>query len=129
MGRGAVIAAAAYLYVALACLAALFQLALVLGAPWGALALGGRWQGRLPVLIRLFALLQIGVILGMALVVAARAGITAMAAGPAWLFWPVLVLTAASAIGNITTPSRPERLLWAPVTVVMLIATVLVAFA
>lgn len=34
---------------------AIFQLALVLGAPWGELTLGGRWRGRLPLKIRFIA--------------------------------------------------------------------------
>lgn len=123
------IALAAYVYAGLAVIAAVFQIALVAGAPWGELALGGRYQGRLPVLVRLFALAQAFVITGMALVVASRAGITDLPAGPRWLFWLVLMLTTASAVGNLTTPSRPERLVWGPVTVVMLLAASIVAFA
>ncbi|MGB5556793.1 MAG: hypothetical protein WBN04_02160 [Paracoccaceae bacterium] len=122
------IALAGYLYAALAAATVLFQIALALGAPWGAAALGGRWQGRFPALIRAFALVQAGVIAGMALVVAARAGITDLAAGPRWFFWVVLLLTALSAVANLTTPSPPERKLWAPVTVAMLIAAGIVAF-
>ena len=123
------IAAAGYLYAALALLSVLFQIALILGAPWGALALGGRWQHRLPVPVRLFALLQVAVLTGMALIVAARAGITDIPAGPTWLFWPVLLLTALSAVANLTTPSTPERRVWGPVTVAMLLCASIVAFA
>ncbi len=123
------IAFAAYVYAVLAFGAVLFQIALILGAPWGALALGGRWQGRLPLLVRLFALFQVAVILGMSLVVAGRAGITDLPAGPAWLFWPVLIMTAASAVANLTTPSRPERRLWGPVSALMFLAAGTVAFA
>lgn len=129
MGRGRVTVLAAYLYVALAGVAALFQIALAIGAPWGQLALGGRYQGRLPPLVRLLALVQVFVITGMALVVASRAGITGIPAGPRWVFWLVLLLTAASSVGNLTTPSRPERLVWGPVTMVMLLAAAVVAFA
>ena len=123
------IAAAGYLYAALALLSVLFQIALILGAPWGALALGGRWQHRLPLPIRLFALLQVAVLAAMALIVAARAGITDIPARPDWAFWLVLGLTALSAVGNLTTPSPPERRVWGPVTVVMLLCASIVAFA
>ena len=122
------IALAGYLYAALAAAAVLFQVALAFGAPWGAAAMGGRWQGRFPVPVRAFALAQAGVIAGMALVVAARAGITELSAGPRWLYWIVLLLTALRAVANLTTPSAPERKLWAPVTLVMLIAAGIVAF-
>lgn len=120
---------AAYTYVALAALAVLFQLALACGAPWGALALGGRWQGRFPPLIRAFAIVQAGVIAAMALVVASRAGITGQPFGPGWLFWLVVLLTAASMVANLTTPSRAERWLWTPVAAAMLLAAGIVAFA
>ena len=120
---------AGYAYIGLAGVALLFQIALALGAPWGALALGGRWQGRLPLMIRGFALVQAAVIAGMALVVAARTGITDIPAGPRWLFWPVLMLTAVSAVANLTTPSPPERLVWGPVTAAMLLAAAITAFA
>ena len=51
-------AATGWLYVLLAAFAALFQIALALGAPWGKYALGGRWQGKLPLPVRIFALVQ-----------------------------------------------------------------------
>ena len=65
----------------------------------------------------------------MALIVAARAGITDIPAGPDGAFWLVLALTALSAVGNLTTPSPPERRVWGPVTVVMLLCASIVAVA
>ena len=54
----------------------------------------------------------------MAAVVLSAAGLIDIAL-PGWTIWPVLGLTLLTTLGNLATPSRPERLLWGPVTVAM----------
>ena len=54
---------AAWVFAAVAVVAACFQLALGLGAPLGEMAMGGRYPGRLPVQMRVAAIVQ-GVIIG-----------------------------------------------------------------
>ncbi|MHA1157636.1 MAG: hypothetical protein ACTSP2_02655 [Alphaproteobacteria bacterium] len=85
---------AAYLFSVLAGFAALFQMALVAGAPWGERTLGGRWPGTLPPALRPVA----------------------------------LALTVLSVGVHIVTPSGPERRLWLPVLILMLICGAVVAF-
>ena len=46
---------AALVFGLLSLVVAAFQLALVLGAPWGEFTFGGRWRGALPVVPGMFA--------------------------------------------------------------------------
>lgn len=105
-------------YAALATLPLAMQLALAVGAPLGRYTVGGRFPGRLPRAWRALALVQAALLLAMAAVVLARAGLIGIAL-PGWTIWPVLGLTLLTTLGNLATPSRPERMLWGPVTVAM----------
>ena len=51
-----------------------FQLALALGAPWGAYAMGGRFPGELPPLMRVAAVVQAVLLVLIVLIVLSRAG-------------------------------------------------------
>lgn len=121
---------AALLFV-LACTAvAGFQVALVLGMPWGEFTCGGRWRGRLPLLIRIIPLLSI-LLLGLSsLVVLARVQ---------WALpefheeshvgaWIVVGYCVLGCIANAVTPSRRERRMWLPVVSCMLLASLIVAW-
>ncbi|MHA1549095.1 MAG: hypothetical protein ACTSYE_09195 [Alphaproteobacteria bacterium] len=116
---------AGYLFSVLAGFAALFQMALVAGAPWGERTLGGRWPGTLPPALRPVAVLQAAIQLAMAAAVLSRAGIIALL--PGWAFWVALALTVLSVGVHIVTPSGPERRLWLPVLILMLICGAVVA--
>ena len=105
-------------YSALAALPFAMQLAVAAGAPLGRFTVGGRFPGRLPGIWRVLALLQAALLAAMAVVVLAHAGLIGLAL-PGWMIWPVLGLTLLTTLGNLATPSRPERLLWGPVTVAM----------
>jgi hypothetical protein len=96
----------------------LFQVALVLGAPWGPITQGGSHPGRLPVSGRIVAAASIVVLVGMALAIASAAGLWPH--WPRWTSWAALAVQFVSTVLNWITPSRPERLLWAPITSVML---------
>lgn len=112
---------AAILFAVLALCVALFQFALALGAPWGRLAMGGRWPGKLPVAGRVGAVVQGGLMVAFARIVAGQAGLLAPI-GPVWLIWIVVAVTGLATLLNNITPSLPERRLWGPVTVVMFLA-------
>ena len=113
---------AAKVYAGLFAVVALFQCAVILGAPFGAITQGGLYVGSLPLAGRIAAgvsLLLLGV---MAHVVLARAGL-ARPVGPAALTWPIWVVFAISVLSatmNLLTPSAAERMIWGPVTLVML---------
>lgn len=53
----------AYLFSALIAFVVLFQFALALGVPWGEMALGGKYPGRLPSRMRIAALIQVVVLI------------------------------------------------------------------
>ncbi len=117
------------LYLVLTAVAVLFQLALALGAPWGAYTLGGRFPGRLPPRMRLAALAQMLVLLLFAAIVLVRAGLVFEGLYPfsRVAVWFVAGFFVLGSIANLATPSRGERLLWGPVNVLLLLAAILVA--
>ncbi len=53
----------------------LFQLALAFGAPWGSLAMGGRFPGKFPPAMRVAALVQIVILAIIGVVISVRGGI------------------------------------------------------
>lgn len=66
---------AAVLYATVSAGVVSFQVALAAGAPWGAYAMGGAFQGQFPPTLRIAALVQAALIAGMAAVVLSRAGL------------------------------------------------------
>lgn len=120
---------AALAYAALTAAVIAFLLALACGAPWGELTMGGKYRGRLPLPMRLACVLQSGVLALLAGLVVCRSGL----AGPerqlqaqGWI-WAVVAFCAVSVVLNLATPSKRERMLWAPVACAMLLTSTWVA--
>jgi hypothetical protein len=122
---------AAWIFGALIAGLALFQLALAAGAPWGSLAMGGRYPGRFPPPMRVAALVQIAIYALMAVVVFVRAGMLLpdLLEASRIAVWAVVGLSAVAVVLNLITPSRWERRLWAPVAILMLATSLRVALA
>jgi len=120
---------AAFVYVSLSAFVVAFQVALALGAPWGAYAMGGSFPGQLPSGARVAALVQAAILAFTAVVVASRAGLAlpGLSGASRWLAWVVVGLLSLSLVGNLLSTSSGERMLWVPVLVLMLIASVFVA--
>jgi len=120
---------AAFVYLGLSAVVIAFQVALSLGAPWGAYAMGGSFPGQLPPSARIAALVQAALLAFTALVVASRAGLVLQrwARASRWLVWIVVAILSLSLVGNLLTPSAGERTIWVPVLVLMLAASVVVA--
>lgn len=106
-----------------------FQIALALGAPWGAYAMGGAYPGQFPPALRIAALVQAGILIGLAGIVLARAGIALQSweRVARWMVWVAVAFSAVSLVLNLITPSAGERMLWAPVALVLLACSLLVA--
>jgi hypothetical protein len=106
-----------------------FQIALALGAPWGAYAMGGRFPARFPPRMRVAAIVQAVLLALAALVVLSDAGLVmpSVAATFPWLIWLVVAFSAVSVVLNTLTPSARERRIWAPVSLVMLGSSLSVA--
>lgn len=123
--------AAAILFGLLTLIVVAFQVALVLGAPWGEYTLGGRWRGALPVTVRLIPLISLVLLVGLAVVTASRAGLGFSALRPhaqTWI-WGVVAFCAVSCVANAVTPSRRERAVWLPVVLGKLGLSVMVAMS
>lgn len=107
----------------------LFQIALAAGAPWGEFAMGGRFPGKLPSAMRIAALVQVVVLAFITFIVLARAGI----AGSEFYelsvkaIWAVVGFSLLATVLNLITPSKRERMIWAPVAILMLVTSVIVA--
>lgn len=119
--------AAATAYAVLAAFPMLAQVALALGAPWGRITLAGRWPGRLPPRLRLAALGQAAILAALSAVALDHAGVIGPRL-PQGAIWLVAVVACITAVLNTITPSRIERLLWAPVTILMAAAALVLAF-
>jgi len=113
-------------YAALAGFPTAMQIALAAGAPLGRFTIGGRFPGRLPGPWRALALVQASLLLAMACAMLDRGGVLRLGL-PDAAFWTALALTVLTTIANVATPSRPERLLWGPVTLAMTAAAIGIA--
>jgi len=124
-------AAAAIVFMVSCLFVAAFQLALVMGKPWGEWTLGGRFRGRLPPWARGVAGCSALLLAGFAAVVAARVGfgLSGLQASSGWLMWVVVAYCAIGTVLNAITPSARERRLWLPVVAIMLVSSVLVALS
>ncbi|MES2037006.1 MAG: hypothetical protein V4495_04155 [Pseudomonadota bacterium] len=110
-------------------LVALFQLGLACGAPWGSLAMGGKYPDKLPFRLRIAALLQLGLLAFIALIIFICAGMIL----PDYLdwsrkaIWGAVAFMSISSLLNLITPSKWERRIWAPVALLLLTCSVVVA--
>ncbi len=106
---------------------ALFQVALVLGAPWGEYTQGGSTAGSLPAGQRAVAAVSAVLLLVMAGALLARIGVGPMAALPrrviAVLAWFTVVYSVVGVVLNLATPSAKERMVWAPTTALIAVLT------
>jgi len=120
---------AALLYTVITAGVIAFQLALALGAPWGAYAMGGAFPGRFPPVMRITAVVQAVLLAVMAGVVLARAGLAlpGWAQAATWLIWFVVAFSVVAVILNSITHSAGERRLWAPIALMMVASSLTVA--
>src|SRR3990172_9194112 len=88
-----------------------FQLALAAGAPWGEVAMGGRYPGRFPPALRVTAAVQAVILAMLAEVVLDAAGAVPLGWTEAlpWLPWLPVVFAALSVFVNAISPSTRER--------------------
>ena len=108
-----------------------FQVALALGAPWGAYAMGGAFPGRMPPPLRMAALIQAALLGALAIIVLATAGLLALSLIEEWpwLIWVPVVVSAVAVVLNASTRSTGERRIWLPVAVVLLACSLGVALS
>lgn len=106
----------------------IFQGCLAAGVPWGEASMGGKYPGKYPPKMRIAAILNILILVVIAAIVLSRAGfilpqlIEISRTG----IWVVVVYFSIATVLNSITPSKIERI-WAPVALVQLIASIIVA--
>ncbi|OSQ52036.1 hypothetical protein [Marivita geojedonensis] len=108
----------AHLYATAALAIAFFQVALILGAPLGRYTQGGQNEGALPISGRIIAAVSIPVVLFQGLAILSAAGFPGLG-WPAWTGWVAFVVQVVTTVLNWITPSKPERAVWGPITLVM----------
>jgi hypothetical protein len=106
-----------------------FELALAAGAPWGAYAMGGAFPGQYPPAMRVAAIVQAVILVLMAAVILSRAGLAlpSWSRVARWLAWVIVAFLAVGVVLNLITPSAGERLIWAPVALLLFICSFVVA--
>jgi hypothetical protein len=122
---------AAWVFAALLAMLVLFQLALAAGAPWGSLAMGGRYPGRFPPQMRIAALVQVVIygLMGVVVFVRAEMILPDMFEASRIAAWVVVALMGIAVVLNLITPSKWERRIWAPVALVLFATSLRVALA
>lgn len=113
--------ATAYIFSFFAIIVMIFQLVLALGAPFGEMAMGGKFPGKFPPKMRVAALVQIFVLIAFTLIVLTNSGIILKGyySFSESAIWVVTMFSALGVILNIVTPSKKERIIWAPISIVM----------
>lgn len=122
---------AAYVFAVAVLVSVLFQFALALGLPWGRFAMGGRFPGQFPPSMRVSALVQAIMLALLAAVVTIKAGLALpdFFIISATAIWIVVAVSGISLVLNLITPSKWERILWAPVALVMTLSSLVVALS
>lgn len=103
-----------------------FQVALILGAPWGRITQGGQNEGALPLMGRIIA--------GVSIVILSLVALAMLSAEGHWPYWPLwtawfaIAVLALSTLLNWITPSPAERRLWGPTMTITLMIAISVLF-
>ncbi|MGR3378220.1 hypothetical protein [Salipiger abyssi] len=108
----------AHLYATLCLAGIFFQIALIAGAPLGAVAPGGQAPGALSAQARLMAVLYIPLLGFMALAVVSAAGFPGLG-WPRWTGWAALAAQALIAVLHFLSRAPAERRFWGPLAAVM----------
>lgn len=108
----------AHLYATAMLAIAFFQVALILGAPLGRYTQSGQHEGALPLSGRIIAAVSIPVVLLQGLAILSAAGFPGLG-WPVWTGWVALAVTGVSTVLNWITPSKPERMVWGPIMLVL----------
>lgn len=107
----------------------ILQIGLILGMPWGKLAMGGKFGEVFPPRLRVSAGIQLFIILTSLVVVLMRSDMIMAnyAEFSRSAIWWVVALYLVSSVLNLITSSKQERLLGAPCVILMFISSLLLA--
>lgn len=114
--------------------AALLQIGLSLGAPWGSIAYGGRMSqgdGTLAARFRWMSGLAAVLLLVATYVVLARGGVIGSGLSQGlltWLTWAIVAMMILNTIGNLASASRIERYVLGTATLVIAVLSGIIAY-
>lgn len=120
----------AIIFSILSAILVLFQLGLTIGMPWGEASMGGKFPGKYPPKMRVVSLVNSILLCFMAAIVLTKSGMLFphfKTFSNVTIYFVVGFSTVATIL-NIITPSKIERKLWAPVSTMLLITSIIVAF-
>lgn len=122
-----IIAASSFIVLSVAI--GILQLALALGAPLGDYTMGGKFSGKLPIKMRVAALLQILILLIFVFIVLTKAG---LAFQQFYSFgrigiWFIVAFFILGSIVNLSSPSKKEKIIMGPANIIAVISTLVVA--
>jgi hypothetical protein len=107
---------------------AAFQVALFLGAPWGAYTQGGETEGALDASGRVVAAVSCAILLVMAAAILARAGEGPLENAPKRLVtalaWFTTIYSGLAVVLNLVTQSSSERAVFAPIAILLFVLVV-----
>ena len=107
---------------------AVFQVALVFGAPWGAYTQGGETEGALGTSGRVLAAVSCALLLVMAAAILARVREGPLANAPGRLVtalaWLTTIYSALAVVLNLATQSSSERAVFGPIAILLLLLVV-----
>jgi hypothetical protein len=116
-------------YLIISIIVTVFQLALAFGAPLGKFANGGKFPGALPKNMRFLPFIQLAILWFFLYIVMIETNMISnqpTAIGSIGI-WFVVVFFFFGSILNLSTPSKPERIVWGPINVLTFIAVLLIA--
>ena len=120
----------AWLNVSVLALVTAFQVALISGAPLGEYAFGGQNKGVLPRNLRIGSVITSFLYLGIAGHYLAQLGVFSKLLSPELnqaANWVIVGLNGLALIMNTITPSKKERMIWAPVALVLVSTSIVIA--
>lgn len=118
----------AIIFTALTGIVILFQGCLAAGVPWGEASMGGKYPGKYPPKLRIFAVLNMIVLAFISMLVLSESELyfsqlkTLSRIG----IWVITVFFLIGTIMNTITPSKIERI-WAPVAAIQFVASLIIA--
>ena len=120
---------AAILFTILTSVLVLFQFGLAIGMPWDEYAMGGYYPGRFSWKLRLSAILQGILLIIFALIVLDKANLFRLEyfSIPSMAIWFVVAFSFLASILNFITKSAKEKKIWFPISILLLITSLIVA--
>jgi hypothetical protein len=108
----------------------LFHLGLTLGMPWGEASMGSKYPGKYPPKMRVVSFINIFIliIIGVTVLTEAELIFPRLKSFSNTAIYFVVSFSALETILNLITPSKIERKIWAPVAVILLVTSIIVAF-